>query len=533
MYPQLALLLTAMASPSEVLGNTEIWLISGEQCNSCALFDEAAKKRGYGSSLAYRPGGPETTLELPIVRKDKAALAPAITAQMRGEYGPGHEGWQQMLTVALVRKGEVLSYGNIAESADINRARYSEQVMMPPAGPEPDHPALAPVSAYHDFFVANWNLEYFVDLALGRPAAAKDPLIELGRETDLPLAKRNLVLWGSAAVPMRNSLFIHERIKDIGASLAPLQGQDASTTVLYGHGSGVGANDTSYQDGKAIRFKKADINADLPASQAGFSTLFSALNRQPDARTLLVQVGHSNTFGSPLWGKLTPMTPDDFRAAVNGQDLVMISGACHSGRFANTASCGFYAAHPDVIASGCQLSAEAIRHSDDYLRHFFAALKAKGADADGNGRLSFAEAHWHAVTRVEPQNLPYTDIDALADAYFAEHPLPDSMPVAGIRALAKVATPAEQQALTRMTQALDASHKIALTDMVAENRAANARLEGAGELPSTERRVKAALATRLALPMLARRLLFKAERPQDAALAAKASCEAQAISDYL
>ena len=58
--------------------------------------------------------------------------------------------------------------------------------------------------------------------------------------------------------------------------------------------------------------------------------------------------------------------------------MVMVSGACHSGLFAQAVQCGFFAAHPDVVASGCQLSPAALETSDDYLRHFFRAATGAG-----------------------------------------------------------------------------------------------------------------------------------------------------------
>ncbi len=61
----------------------------------------------------------------------------------------------------------------------------------------------------------------------------------------------------------------------------------------------------------------------------------------------------------------------------------MVSGACNGGQFAKAVQCGFFAAHPDVRASGCQLSPAALETSDDYLRHFF---RAATAEANGDSR---------------------------------------------------------------------------------------------------------------------------------------------------
>ena len=136
----------------------------------------------------------------------------------------------------------------------------------------------------------------------------------------------------------------------------------------------------------------------------------------------------------------------------------MVSGGCHSGIFASAVQCGFFAAHPDVLASGCQLSEEAIATSDDYLKLFFDGLQRSPDTADAAAAaVTLEEAHWYASTRIEDHQLSYTSVDALVDAYFAAAPneLPDTVSVAQLRRVAERATPAEARAFAELTASLE------------------------------------------------------------------------------
>lgn len=359
---------------AENLTNAEIWLAGGAGCNTCDIFTEVRKKRGYGNSLNYTNGNRK--LQLPILELDKAKLSQAILAQLPGEQGPGGEYWHLMLTVLIVEDDKVLSFGNIAESADIASAGYRHAIMFPPATPAQDDPALNLHGVYRDFFVDHWNLEYFVEQALhGEQQTSSRNDLELAgqKPVKLALGKRQLVLWGSAKTPYTNSLFISERIREIRQRLTePGPQLQEHTVTLYGHGPWRGGRDSSYLDGGRIKFMRAGIKAELGARLEDIGGLFAAIGEQRTEKTLLVQVGHSGPSGAPLWGRLSPLRPQSLKQAVadSGTELIMVSGACNSGRFADVGACGFYAAHPDAIASGCQLSADAIRQSDDYLRLF-------------------------------------------------------------------------------------------------------------------------------------------------------------------
>ena len=241
------------------------------------------------------------------------------------------------------------------------------------------------------------------------------------------------------------------------------------------------------------------------------------------------------------------MTPADLEPLKGAAGkLVMVSGACNGGMFAKVAQCGFFAAHPDVRASGCQLSPAALETSDDYLRFFFRAATGSAAASGATARPTAAarsrgaaaptlyDAHWYASTRLEDHQLSYTTTDALIDDYFAAHPdkLPPTMTVAQIRETARTAQRAESEAATALTVGLAPDLAIPLTGYVDANHAADAKLADARELPSAERNRIIALPYKLELALLARRIAYGALHVTDPQFAAAAQCEQQSLATF-
>jgi hypothetical protein len=301
----------------------------------------------------------------------------------------------------------------------------------------------------------------------------------------------------------------------------------------------VEGHDTSYIDDGRVRFQRADVGAEWAADAAGLSGVLTGVREQSRARTLLVQVGHSGPAGSPLWGHGLTLVPDDLKRLKHESSgtLIMVSGACHSGMFATAVQCGFFAAHPDVTAAGCQLSPEALEASDDYLRHFFrgAAAGAAGARQRNRRPASLYDAHWYASTRLEDHQLSYTTTDALIDDYFAAHPerLPESLSVAEMRSAAPALPPAEAGAVAALTTSLSPDSAIPLSGYVKANHAAEAKLVDAAELSSAERNRILALPYKLMLPLLARRIAYANLDVSDARFAAVARCERQSLQEFL
>lgn len=216
----------------------------------------------------------------------------------------------------------------------------------------------------------------------------------------------------------------------------------------------------------------------------------------------------------------------------------MISGGCNSGVFARATQCGFFAAHPAVLATGCQLSPEAIDKSDDYLRFFFSSLKDENrrvADSNGDGKITLEESHWYSSVRTEDHQISYSTIDALADEYFAADPsrLPATLTVADALKLGENGDPAETQALMLLTAKLAPATSIELRTMVERNHAAQRILEHSRESSPAERDLLIALPYKLMLPMLVRRLQFEAANTGNSQLKSAQDCEGQSIQEFL
>ncbi len=219
---------------------------------------------------------------------------------------------------------------------------------------------------------------------------------------------------------------------------------------------------------------------------------------------------------------------------------MLVSGACFGGIFAESPSCGFFAARPDVVAAGCQRNPEAVARSEDYLRWYFRSLAPElegRADANGDGEISFREAHWFAATRLEHDQLPYSTFDALAERHFLEsdNGLPDTITVEALKQMGSGATAAERAALARLANNLAPGSEIRLQDPAAQKREAGERLKGLGGADSASRNEAMNLPYRLALVQLARRLIYR-ERSGDAEHAANArvdACESQTFTHFL
>jgi hypothetical protein len=237
-----------------------------------------------------------------------------------------------------------------------------------------------------------------------------------------------------------------------------------------------------------------------------------------------VLVGHGSPDGAGMWGSPAPLSPGTLRTLHEhgGGDDVLVSGNCFGGVMARATSCGFFAARPDIVATGCQADAAQVAQSQDYLHMFFSSLTPAGrkaADTDGNGVISFAEAHWYASTAGDQRNVTYTSIDALADGWFDAHPeaLPHSLTVREIKALGTGAPPAEAQALGGLLAGFAAEQAVPLDDLA--GLAASWR-------PGTMPRALAS--------QLARRLLFlRIADHQGPELARLQSCENRSVAEFL
>jgi hypothetical protein len=141
-------------------------------------------------------------------------------------------------------------------------------------------------------------------------------------------------------------------------------------------------------------------------------------------------------------------------------------------------------------------------------------------DADGDGAVSFAEAHWYASLEGDIRNVTYTSVDALADAYFDAHPdaLPHEFTVRDILALTNDAPAAEARTLRTLLAGYDGGLALPLDDLAAQ----------------VGRRNPSSAAPRVLVAQLARRLLFlKSAAGKTDEVARMQSCENRSVSAFL
>jgi hypothetical protein len=507
----------------------EVWLASSEKCNSCEIFAEVAKQRGYRETLTYEHRG--RALVIPIKRVRKEALPQKLLDQLKGDAGPAGHYWPIQLTAIVTRGDDVVYASSIGESVELRGITISEERMKPPAHPPKNHPSLRESIDYRGIFVREWNLEYFVAVALGdRKPNANGRFIDLNAARPATLGARNVILWGAGGMPIKNALFISQRMQEARAVLERgLRDASPRFITLYGRGPDGNSNDTSSMHDGVVSFMHPVMPIDYAADIEGLSRVFTALASTQGRHSLLVHVGHNGSTGIPIWGSIGTVAPTDFTALGAPSQLKMISGGCHSGLFARSVQCGFFAAHPEVVATGCQLSPAAIERSDDYLRLFFRQLAS--GERDG-AAVTLDRAHWVASVQLEHHQLSYTTVDALADEYFvaSSGALPKRMTVAEIRKLRAVATPPEAEALDALTVKLDSTLEIALDDVVKRNHDAEKMLQGRREDSSAQRNRALALPYRLMLPSLARRLTYRSARSTDPTLQRATQCEAESLA---
>jgi hypothetical protein len=158
-------------------------------------------------------------------------------------------------------------------------------------------------------------------------------------------------------------------------------------------------------------------------------------------RLVIYFTGHGGPGNPPrnttfsLWNERA-MTVWDFTALLDRLSpkvsVVLIMVQCHAGGFADVIfnngrfgsrlssarRCGFFATTPDRNAAGC--TPDGVEEDyKDYTTYFFAALGGKtrtgkpldSADYDGDGRVSFAEAHAYSLLNSQTIDLPLTCSD--------------------------------------------------------------------------------------------------------------------------
>ncbi len=506
----------------------ELYLLSGPDCNICSLFDEVKKQRNYQTSF-YHQGH-----KINIKTADKNQLPRFIASQLNDSIQNKH--WPLQLSVAVMSQNKVLYSANIADSVDWSQGVIAPRYMSPPESDSFKNIEQYGFS-YSDFFKQQLNLEYFVEQALNKSISTKK---EGGNIPVTLAAKTNKVhtsIWGTAAHPARNGQFISTRIKQIQNRI-----DSNKLNVAYTNGNKPHLRDVLIKKGEHYQFINSGINAEHAADLAGLEQWFSTIASSSEQQQLMVQVGHNSPAGIPIWGHALTVSAELLKQTIDktGKHLTVVSGACHSGMLANVAQCGFYAAHPDAIATGCQTSLEAVESSDDYLKYFFLnsgktidKLSEQATDSNHDAKLSFNEAHWYASSRLERHNISYSDFDATVDRYFIDKPdkLPQFMPLGDLKRLQSLLSMEAQQALNHMSRGLKIDLQLNLHNYIKLHKQAIKQLEKYTEASSTQRNKLSNLPYHLNLVMLARRALYLEQGNEFSH--ELIACSKQALEKYL
>jgi hypothetical protein len=508
----------------------QVVLLKPRGCDTCSYVEEMLK-RSTQLQRAVLEDGQGGQVMAPILRRASAELSAQEWLELRALPGFDEPLWRQRVAaraaqVLLKRDGVIVSAGDIADSADLRNARFPPALNMPDAGSDLLAVRSARASYAGELYLQSWNLNWFYRRALDarRATQADTAWIAANPQTlSPPLAAANVLLMSTASGAADNEIFNALRIEEIRDVLAQSLAFDpAQLRIFYGGDNAHAANALEVRGGR-IELVQRNVAMASPFTPEAATRIFQSIRARPGSRNLLVLIGHGNPDGAGMWGSPAALSPATLRSLHEhgGGDDVLVSGNCFGGVMARALSCGFFGARPDIIATGCQADAAEVAQSRDYLHMFFGSLAAhKSADADGDGAISFAEAHWYASVEGDARNVTYTSIDALADAWFDAHPetLPRSLTVGEIRALANGAAPAEARTVRNLLAGYDAGLALPLDDLARQ--AASWRSDTG--------------APRTLVSQLARRLLFlNSSRDASAELARLQSCENRSIAAFI
>lgn len=241
-------------------------------------------------------------------------------------------------------------------------------------------------------------------------------------------ASVSFIALGATSSPSMTQLSIEEELAAVEALLGPDQG-----LLVFAGGVGTRGIQVADRDppdrllellgtlaqastDHSTRLTPLTLRPHFAATRAGVTAAWG-LAAAGDGPLTLWLAGHGEQVERPedaavaLWGgaAFTQAELAELLGATR-RPLTLIATQCYGAGFAEAlppgeAMCGAFASVWDLPASGCDPSPDAPRKS--YGTHLRAALTdIAGADLDGDGRVSLAEAHVQAVIAVDGIDVP-------------------------------------------------------------------------------------------------------------------------------
>jgi len=263
----------------------------------------------------------------------------------------------------------------------------------------------------------------------------------------LPVPPRasNFLVLGGGGEPSSNEIALEKNVRYFQRTLETLGLTPSSATVYFANGNDGQATVRYLGEGKRERFKVPEIpHLKGPSTLERFlDWVEQSARNTPQRPAFIYFTGHGSANGRNLDNNhLTLWDGDMLTVRAFGLFLnrlpsttpvVTVMAQCYAGSFANfiyqdanpqrevvaQPRCGFFATVKTLPSVGCTPEADEADYRD-YSSSFFAGLSGRGrtgqpvasADYDGDGRVSYAEAHAFAKVDEETPDLPLSTSEA-------------------------------------------------------------------------------------------------------------------------
>ncbi|HZL33842.1 MAG TPA: hypothetical protein VFC78_00950 [Tepidisphaeraceae bacterium] len=281
-------------------------------------------------------------------------------------------------------------------------------------------------------------------------------------------AADHFLVIGGGDGPQNNQVSLEKNVQFFQRVLADTQGTIAGSDVLFSDGLAGGrgvqlesphevprlnlllARLFDRENGIELEYRRHQLTGVRgPATRRGLNEWFNSTGKKlgDGDRLLIYFTGHGGP-GQPaqnttfsMWNE-RPMPVSEFVGYLDRLspkvEVMLLMVQCHAGGFAGVIfkngklngelsparRIGFFATKSDRNAAGCTPDT---REEDyrDYSTYFLAALDGKtrtgkpvtGCDLDGDGRVSFAEAHAYVLIHSDTIDIPTTTSECLLRTY--------------------------------------------------------------------------------------------------------------------